>query len=483
MNNGIRRFLRRLLQLLDQAVLLGAFLWSMALVSRELEGLEPLQFLSLRLKVSNFLVVLLLGLLWYGLLRSYDLYHTRRLVPVWVIISDILQATTLLTLIFFFFCRLLNISLGQPHFFLLFWSFLTVAILASRLLLRLGLEWGRKKGLYLTYAVIVGTNPRAVAFARQLEDRLDLGYRLLGFVDREWPGLSAFRASGYPLVADFDTLPQYLREQVVDEVIIDLPLNTFYQEVSRIVSVCLEQGIVVRFLSDSFYLLRDLRLARARFEELDDKPVIAVYSSFLGELPLIAKRLLDLVGSFTLLCLLSPLLVAIAAAIKLTSPGPVFFYQERLGLNKRRFRLIKFRTMVVGAERLQTELEQFNEAGGPVFKIKNDPRVTPLGAWLRRTSLDELPQLVNVLAGSMSLVGPRPLPVRDYLGFSKDWHRRRFSVKPGLTCLWQIRGRSNLSFEEWMKLDMEYIDNWSLWLDLKILAQTLPAIIKGKGAY
>lgn len=483
MPRNSRRYLKILLQLLDQVILLGAFLWSMTLVSQELEGLDLAGFLSLRLKVSNFLIVLLVGFCWYLLLRAYDLYHTRRLVPVWVIFSDILQVTTLITLFFYLTCHLLTIRLGRPQFFLFFWSFLTVMLLLSRLTLRLGLEWARKRGLDLTYALIVGTNPRAVAFARQLEDRLDLGYRLLGFVDQEWPGLQAFRASGYPLVADFTTLPQYLREQVVDEVIIDLPLNTFYREVALIVTTCLEQGIVVRFLSDSFYLLRNLKLARARFEELDDNPVIVVYSSFLGELPLLIKRCLDLVGSWILICLLSPVLLAIALAVKLTSPGPAFFYQERLGLNKRRFRLIKFRTMVVGAEKLQQDLEQFNETGGPVFKIKNDPRVTPLGAWLRRTSLDELPQLINVLAGDMSLVGPRPLPVRDYLGFNEDWHRRRFSVKPGLTCLWQIRGRSNLSFEEWMRLDMEYIDNWSLWLDLKILFQTIPAILKGKGAY
>jgi exopolysaccharide biosynthesis polyprenyl glycosylphosphotransferase len=187
--------------------------------------------------------------------------------------------------------------------------------------------------------------------------------------------------------------------------------------------------------------------------------------------------------SLILIILLSPVMLAVALAIKVSSSGPVFFLQERIGLHKRRFRMLKFRTMVPNAEALQLQLEQFNEASGPVFKIKNDPRITPLGRILRQTSLDELPQLFNVLAGDMSLVGPRPLPVRDYDGFNQDWHRRRFSVRPGITCLWQISGRSAISFDQWMELDLYYIDHWSFFLDLKILAQTFPAILKEKGAY
>jgi len=177
-----------------------------------------------------------------------------------------------------------------------------------------------------------------------------------------------------------------------------------------------------------------------------------------------------------------PVFLLTAIAIKLTSPGPIFFVQDRVGLNKRRFCMYKFRTMIPDAEKKQDELEDFNEASGPVFKIKNDPRITPIGRILRKLSIDELPQLFNVLKGDMSLVGPRPLPIRDYNGFSEDWHRRRFSIRPGITCLWQVNGRSDTSFEEWIKLDMEYIDNWSLWMDMKILLLTVPAVIKGSGA-
>jgi exopolysaccharide biosynthesis polyprenyl glycosylphosphotransferase len=332
----------------------------------------------------------------------------------------------------------------------------------------------------------VGTNERAVGFARYLEDSVALGYRVMGFVDQDWPGAPAFRQSGYPLLTDFKNFPAFLRSHEVDEVIIDLPLNSFYHEASYIVGLCVQQGILVRFLSDSFYLLFDLKLARAELEEFQDYVVLSVYTGAMGGWPIVAKRVFDFLASLLLLVVLSPLFLLIAALIKLTSPGgPVFFIQDRIGLRKRKIRVIKFRTMVPGAEQAIAALENLNEASGPVFKIRNDPRVTFLGRFLRKTSLDELLQLFNVLKGDMSLVGPRPLPLRDYAGFSQDWHRRRFSVKPGITCLWQINARDPLSssFEEWMQLDMDYIDHWSLWLDFKILARTIPAVLWGRGAY
>ena len=334
--------------------------------------------------------------------------------------------------------------------------------------------------------VIVGTNKRAVGFARHLEESFELGYRVMGFVDQDWQGSREFRQSGYPLLTDFKNFPTFLRAHEVDEVILDLPLNSFYQEASYIVGLCVQQGILVRFLSDSFYLLFDMNLARAELEEFQDYVVLSVYTGAMGGWPILAKRAFDFLASLLLIVVLSPLFLLVAGLIKLTSPrGPVFFVQDRIGLRKRQIKVIKFRTMVPGAEQTITALENFNEASGPVFKIRNDPRVTYLGRFLRKTSIDELPQLLNVLKGDMSLVGPRPLPLRDYAGFSQDWHRRRFSVKPGITCLWQIYGRDPLSlpFEKWMQLDMEYIDHWTLWLDFKILAQTIPAVIKGRGAY
>jgi lipopolysaccharide/colanic/teichoic acid biosynthesis glycosyltransferase len=175
-------------------------------------------------------------------------------------------------------------------------------------------------------------------------------------------------------------------------------------------------------------------------------------------------------------------MAVIAVAIRLDSPGPIFFRQERVGLGKRRFRMLKFRTMVEGSDQLQAQLEHLNEAQGPVFKIANDPRITRVGRILRRTSLDEIPQLLQVIRGDMSLVGPRPLPLRDVNLFDQSIQRRRFSVRPGLTCLWQISGRSNLDFSKWLELDLLYIENWSLFFDLKILLRTIPAVFRRTGA-
>jgi exopolysaccharide biosynthesis polyprenyl glycosylphosphotransferase len=244
--------------------------------------------------------------------------------------------------------------------------------------------------------------------------------------------------------------------------------------------LCEQHGIVLRFDSQVF----KLRNLPSRVQDVDFEESSQVFAAAGSAeiLPALLKRTLDLLFSMVLLLFSSPVFLFVAALVRLTSPGPIFFRQTRVGLNKRQFSIYKFRTMVANAEHLQEQLLAMNEMTGPVFKIKNDPRVTPLGRILRKTSIDELPQLFNVLKGDMSLVGPRAMSLRDYQLFDKDWQRRRFSVKPGITCLWQIRGRNSVPFEEWMELDMQYIDKWSLWLDLKILARTVPAVLRGTGA-
>ncbi len=225
------------------------------------------------------------------------------------------------------------------------------------------------------------------------------------------------------------------------------------------------------------------QISRTSLDEFYGRPVLVFRATPEFSWQSVVKQVLDFAGAAVLLLVLSPLLLAVAALIKLTSPGPVFFRQQRAGLNGHPFMMYKFRSMVTNAEQLKHELEALNEMTGPVFKVTNDPRITPLGRFIRRFSIDELPQLLNVLCGEMSLVGPRPLPVDEVQRFDDVAHRRRLSVRPGLTCLWQISGRNEVTdFAEWVRLDLEYIDNWSLWLDLKILLRTIPVVLMAKGA-
>ncbi|MBN1237323.1 MAG: sugar transferase, partial [Gammaproteobacteria bacterium] len=317
-----------------------------------------------------------------------------------------------------------------------------------------------------------GTNRRAARAAAEIAARPDLGCHLVGFVDQCWHDAELAR-SGQRLVASLDSLRSYLRENVVDEIVICLPVKSLYDRAVQIVEASQEQGVSVRFMPDIF------AGDGSGFEDL------SVVSSVLPQnrgVAALIKRASDVLIAVALLGACAPLFGFVAMLIRLDSEGPVFFVQERVGLNKRRFRLYKFRTMAADAESRRLDLSAFNETSGPTFKMRNDPRVTRIGRILRRTSIDELPQLINVLRGDMSLVGPRPLPVLDYAGFRSDRHRKRLSVRPGITCLWQVQGRSAIPFDRWMELDLKYVDQWSLWLDLKILILTIPAVIRSSGA-
>jgi len=252
-----------------------------------------------------------------------------------------------------------------------------------------------------------------------------------------------------------------------------------FDRAQEIIRLCEIEGIEVCLLAN-FY---QNSLARISFDDFGGTPVLRIRSAPEESWSLLAKSVLDRTAAAAALLVLAPLFAAIFALIQFTSPGPAIFLQKRGGRNGRPFTMFKFRTMVLEAEAQRDELEEQNEMQGPAFKLKDDPRVTPIGKWLRKHSLDELPQLWNVLRGEMSLVGPRPLPLYEVEKITDPAQRRRLSMKPGLTCLWQIAGRNHVSaFEDWVRLDLEYIDHWSLWLDLKILFQTIPAVLFGKGA-
>jgi exopolysaccharide biosynthesis polyprenyl glycosylphosphotransferase len=255
--------------------------------------------------------------------------------------------------------------------------------------------------------------------------------------------------------------------------------HTYFEQVEIAIKTCELEGVEAWLVANFF----GTQISRARFDELLGHPLLVFRTTPETSWPGVAKQVMDFIGALFLLIALSWLFVILAILIKLTSPGPIFFRQQRSGLNGSPFTLYKFRTMGTNAEQFKHELEAMNEMSGPVFKVTNDPRITPIGKWFRRYSLDELPQLYNVLRTEMSLVGPRPLPVDEVKRFDNLAHRRRLSVKPGLTCLWQISGRNQISnFKDWVRLDLEYIDNWSLWLDLKILVRTIPAVLIGTGA-
>ena len=277
-----------------------------------------------------------------------------------------------------------------------------------------------------------------------------------------------------------DKLVSSLHEFSVNGVILTARHTTF-KRVEEAIQACELEGVEAWLLANFF----QTRISRTSFDDFYGQPVLVFHGGRETAWRSLAKRVIDVAGALVLILLFTviPILPLAALLVKLSSRGPIFFRQQRSGLNGQPFVMYKFRTMVTNAEQLKHELASLNEMSGPVFKVTNDPRVTKIGRWLRKKSIDEFPQLLNVLRGEMSLVGPRPLPVDEVARFDDLAHRRRLSVKPGLTCLWQVSGRNDVSdFKEWVRLDLEYIDNWSLWLDFKILWLTIPVVLLGKGA-
>jgi exopolysaccharide biosynthesis polyprenyl glycosylphosphotransferase len=324
--------------------------------------------------------------------------------------------------------------------------------------------------------IIVGSGRRAANLYERVIGLNHRDFRVLGFVDSP-NGQPVAAEIQRQMIGGLDELEEILMRQPVDEVLIALPAKSCYAEIQTAISVCEYAGVEAKYLSDIF----EVSFARPEFEPSESGSVVSLKVVH-DDARLLVKRAIDIGGAIVGLVLAGPMMLLIAGIIRLTSPGPALFVQERYGFRKRRFRMYKFRTMVLDAEQLQAGLEAQNEVEGPVFKIRNDPRITPIGRFLRKTSLDEFPQFLNVLRGEMSLVGPRPLPIRDVSRFDDASLMRRFSVKPGLTCLWQISGRSDTDFDRWIELDLRYIDTWSLSLDFEILLKTFPSVVAGRGA-
>lgn len=394
----------------------------------------------------------------------------REILRVWLAIA---VALVLLTSVIFVF--------KSVYFSRLFIAVFGVVSLLFTTVERVVVSWYFKKirvnAQNIRNVIIVGTGERACKVAERIRNHKSWGLNFIGYVSEDNGGSGESPEADVLCLGNISDIEEIVRRFVVDEVIFVISKEKL-ESLEEVFLFLEDEGINARL---DLNLFRHV-IAKVHLEELDDIPLLTYTTIPTNELALAVKRVLDVIISVISLIVLSPLIALIAGLVCLTSGGPALFEQTRCGLNGRRFTLYKFRSMYMGTEEKKKELDSLNELDGPVFKIRRDPRVTPVGRVLRRLSLDELPQLWNVLKGDMSIVGPRP-PLPDEVARYERWQRRRLSMKPGLTCIWQVSGRNAIRFHDWMKLDLLYIDNWSLWLDLKILFRTIPAVLSGRGAY
>lgn len=404
---------------------------------------------------------------------AYDTPKNKRTIDyVLPIFSGLSMAIGALLVTLFF----LNIEYISRVVLLIYWTADFFAILLIRWSMVSYFIRSIRKGSKALHVLIIGTGERAKELSVNLLEQAEWGVKIIGHLDPDINrvGMKVLDATVIGTVEDISDI---LKAHIVDEVIIAIP-RSLIEDAEPIVQACEEEGIKLQFMADIY----NVNVARIRLTNANKIPLLTMEPVAQDEAKLLFKRCFDFILTLIAMPLIIPLIALISIAIKIDSKGPVFFVQQRVGLKKRLFPMIKFRSMYVNAEEKLKDIIHLNEAEGPIFKMKHDPRVTPVGKFIRKTSLDELPQLFNVFIGQMSLVGPRPMSIRDVDLFDRGVQRKRFSVKPGITCIWQISGRSNLPFEKWLELDLNYIDNWSLYLDLKILFLTIPAVLKSRGA-
>jgi exopolysaccharide biosynthesis polyprenyl glycosylphosphotransferase len=424
--------------------------------------------------IERLLVLAFLGVaVWPVALDALELYESQRRTSLSRVLLRVVAAGVIATTT----TTIAQVALQVPvpaGFGLVAGALQCAALACFRLVAHSLLRLARARGKNYRHVVVVGSGPRAHRVASLIEEHPSWGQRVIGLLD-EFDQAVDPALQRYP-IHKLHELPDLLRRVVVDEVVVACP-RSMLPLVTPVVATCAAVGVPVILLSDVF---GDL-MPRPRVAEFGSHPALSFGVVHHSRSALWLKRLIDVVGASCLLLVASPVLALAALAIKLESRGPVLFRQKRCGLNGRVFDVLKLRSMYANAEQRRAELLELNEMDGPVFKIRNDPRVTHVGRWLRRLSVDELPQLWNVLRGEMSLVGPRP-PIPGEVDQYDVGQRRRLSMRPGLTCLWQVQGRNQIGFDQWVQLDLEYIDRWSLALDASILLRTVPAVLKGTGA-
>jgi exopolysaccharide biosynthesis polyprenyl glycosylphosphotransferase len=426
--------------------------------------------------LNQYLLLLFFILpIWGLLLSAAGFYRSHRTLPIgeeiWAAGKVSFGGTAILVLLIYG----LRLEFVSRWFLVLFGVMNFLFLMSEKIALRLTSRWVRARGYNFRTALLVGTGPKASQLADFLEGHPHWGFRVMGYVDDGNGGEIRLR-NKWPCMGRITDMEEVLSREVIDEVIFVIEKGKL-GEYEEALLVAERHGVRAHVSLDIFPHV----FARPVLEELDGIPLLSFTTTPSNPGQLVAKRAIDLVLALLLFLVTLPIQLLSALAIVLTSGRHVFFRQVRCGLNGRLFTLLKFRTMEPGSEERLSEISHLNEMSGPVFKVRRDPRLTSVGRLLRRLSIDELPQLWNVIVGDMSLVGPRP-PLPEEVSHYKPWQRRRLSMKPGLTCLWQVSGRSELDFDRWMALDLKYIDTWSPLLDLKILLKTVPAVLSGRGA-
>ncbi len=475
-----RAALRSATRLGDVLVIMAAFFFALASAGLVHGTADLSTFLSLRISIGNLFTVVVFAALWTTTLEAFGLYKRGpgRRHPVRTLIAAT-KAAAFATALLATGALILEFGAVTRIFLLTFFGVSLLGTLLVRLVIGLALgEVGGRNENQLRRLLMVGCGPRGAALGARIRSRPELGYRLLGYADDIPAPINPQSGQRERLLGSLNELDRIVEANQIDEILVALPVKSQYESIASILALAEELGIPVRMPADFFRL----EVARADVDYLDATPIMTLQTPRPSLGGLVIKRAFDIMVAAVALVVLAPLLLALAVAIRLDSRGPVLFRQERIGLARRAFWIYKFRTMVVDAEQQLAALEAQNEVEGAAFKMAVDPRVTRVGRFLRKFSLDELPQLWNVLIGDMSLVGPRPLPARDVDRFNERWQKRRFSVKPGLTCIWQANGRHDIGFEEWMEMDLQYIDQWSFGLDLEIMLKTVPAVLRGTGA-
>ncbi len=427
---------------------------------------QPLELYWNAFWVAVPLWVLLLG--WRGGYQDLNVQSYRKAI------AQFLSKGLAFLFLFSSLSFLLKFDFLSRTFILIYTGSSALFLILNRMMVLYVAKEARKRGRDVRHILLAGTGRRAQEFISHIAKHTEWGYRLVGLLDRD-PAFKGESIAGYPVLGVLEDLPELLEKEVVDEMVFVTPRN-WLNDVRKCVLYCEAVGVPATVSTDLF----ELEVASSIPKKLEGKTYLTVETRFPHDGELLVKRIFDILVSASVLLLSSPILLAAALAVKLTSKGPVFFRQIRSGRNGRKFNLYKFRSMVTDAESRLSELKARNEMSGPVFKITDDPRITKVGKFLRKTSLDEFPQFWNVLKGDMSVVGPRP-PLPSEVEQYEPWQRRRLSMKPGITCIWQVTRRDGVNFEEWMEMDLRYIDNWSLWLDLKILFLTGRAVFAGSG--